>query len=121
MWSEHTASDGRVYYYNKITKQSSWTKPDDLKNPEEVQLVFWYFTKCFKNVIIICVLHSLIQLQKKAAVSRIWREYKTAEGRPYYYNTETKETTWTRPKEFEPVSSASASKGLSFFSLSTFG
>ncbi|VDD92162.1 unnamed protein product [Enterobius vermicularis] len=82
VWSEHTASDGRVYYYNKITKQSSWTKPDDLKNPEE----------------------------KKAAVSRIWREYKTAEGRPYYYNTETKETTWTRPKEFEPVSSASASK-----------
>ncbi|OZC11562.1 hypothetical protein X798_01420 [Onchocerca flexuosa] len=75
IWSEHTASDGRVYYYNKVTKQSSWQKPDELKTPEE----------------------------KKLAAAKLWREYKTPEGRPYYYNIETKETTWICPKDFDPA------------------
>lgn len=35
-WSEHLANDGRTYYYNKISKKSSWSKPDALKTPEEV-------------------------------------------------------------------------------------
>ncbi len=26
-WTEHTAPDGRKYYYNKALKQSSWEKP----------------------------------------------------------------------------------------------
>jgi len=34
-WTEHTHSDGRKYYYNKITKQSTWVKPDCLKAAEE--------------------------------------------------------------------------------------
>ncbi|VDK67880.1 unnamed protein product [Litomosoides sigmodontis] len=75
VWSEHIASDGRVYYYNKVTKQSSWQKPDELKTPEE----------------------------KKLAAAKLWREYKTPEGRPYYYNIETKETTWICPKDFDPA------------------
>lgn len=38
-WTEHKAPDGRTYYYNAATKQSSWTKPDQLKTPAEVILV----------------------------------------------------------------------------------
>ena len=30
-WSEHVASDGRVYYYNKLTKESTSTLPEELK------------------------------------------------------------------------------------------
>lgn len=33
-WSEHVAPDGRKYYYNAETKQSSWTKPPELLTPE---------------------------------------------------------------------------------------
>lgn len=29
-WTEHTAPDGRKYYYNAATKTSSWTKPPEL-------------------------------------------------------------------------------------------
>lgn len=36
-WSEHKAPDGRTYYYNSVTKQSSWQKPDQLKTPAEVR------------------------------------------------------------------------------------
>lgn len=36
IWTEHTSPDGRKYYFNSITKQSSWDKPDELKTSEEV-------------------------------------------------------------------------------------
>lgn len=35
-WTEHKAPDGRIYYYNTITKQSLWEKPDELKDAAEV-------------------------------------------------------------------------------------
>lgn len=35
-WSEHKSPDGRTYYYNSITKQSAWEKPDELKTNAEV-------------------------------------------------------------------------------------
>ena len=38
-WSEHKAPDGRTYYYNSITKQSHWEKPEALKTPAEVSLI----------------------------------------------------------------------------------
>ena len=34
-WTEHKAPDGRCYYYNAATKQSSWEKPEELKTPAE--------------------------------------------------------------------------------------
>jgi hypothetical protein len=31
----------------------------------------------------------------------VWKEYKTKEGKTYYYNSETKKTQWTRPPEMD--------------------
>ena len=31
VWSEHDNPEGRVYYYNKVTRQSVWDKPKDLE------------------------------------------------------------------------------------------
>ncbi|XP_011402836.2 PREDICTED: pre-mRNA-processing factor 40 homolog B-like [Amphimedon queenslandica] len=79
-WSMHNAPDGRTYYYNSETKQSSWQKPDELKTKAESLL-----SKC------------------------LWKEYKNDSGKIYYYNSETKESTWTLPKELEQLR-AEASK-----------
>lgn len=38
-WQEHTAGDGKRYYYNKKTRQSSWEKPVELMTPIEVSCV----------------------------------------------------------------------------------
>ncbi|CAB1346620.1 unnamed protein product [Coregonus sp. 'balchen'] len=74
LWTEHKSLDGKTYYYNTETKQSSWEKPDDLKSPAEQML-----SKC------------------------PWKEYKSDNGKAYYYNSQTKESRWTKPKELEDL------------------
>ncbi|WZZ63676.1 hypothetical protein YC2023_075046 [Brassica napus] len=71
-WMEHTSADGRKYYYNKQTKQSSWEKPLELMTPLE-----------------------------RADASTVWKEFTTAEGRKYYYNKVTKESKWTIPEDLK--------------------
>lgn len=36
LWSEARNAEGRVYYYNTITKATQWTKPEELMTPAEV-------------------------------------------------------------------------------------
>ncbi|KAL1534229.1 pre-mRNA-processing protein 40A-like [Salvia divinorum] len=71
-WQEYDAADGRRYYYNKSTKQSSWEKPLELMTPLE-----------------------------RADASSVWKEFTTPEGRKYYYNKETKQSKWTIPDELK--------------------
>lgn len=73
-WSEHKAPDGRTYYYNSVTKQSLWEKPDELKTPSELLL-----SQC------------------------PWKEYKSENGKVYYHNVNTKESRWTIPPELEEL------------------
>ncbi|GFO50262.1 pre-mRNA-processing factor 40-like protein a [Plakobranchus ocellatus] len=75
-WGEHKAPDGRVYYYNSVTKESSWEKPAELKTPQEKMLA-----QC------------------------PWKEYKSDAGKTYYHNSVTKESRWTKPKELEELES----------------
>uniref|UniRef100_A0AAQ5X731 Pre-mRNA-processing factor 40 homolog A n=1 Tax=Amphiprion ocellaris TaxID=80972 RepID=A0AAQ5X731_AMPOC len=77
LWTEHKSLDGKTYYYNTETKQSTWEKPDELKSPAEQML-----SKC------------------------PWKEYKSDTGKPYYYNSQTKESRWTKPKELEDLEAA---------------
>lgn len=35
-WQEHRTPDGRIYYYNAITKVTQWTKPEEIMTPAEV-------------------------------------------------------------------------------------
>jgi len=45
-WTEHVSPDGRKFYYNKNTKESTWEKPNMLKTQEELQCEWAeYFTK----------------------------------------------------------------------------
>jgi hypothetical protein len=30
-WKQYTAPDGRPYFYNKITKESKWVQPEEMK------------------------------------------------------------------------------------------
>jgi pre-mRNA-processing factor 40 len=37
LWSEARNAEGRVYYFNTITKATQWEKPEDLMSPAEVK------------------------------------------------------------------------------------
>jgi pre-mRNA-processing factor 40 len=37
LWQEARNADGRVYYYNTITKATQWNKPEELMTPVEVR------------------------------------------------------------------------------------
>lgn len=69
-WSEHKSPDGRTYYYNSVTKQSLWEKPDELKT-----------------------------LAEKLLSSCPWREYRSDTGKVYYSHVTTKESRWECPQE----------------------
>lgn len=73
-WTEHKAPDGRSYFYNAITKQSSWDKPELLMTPTE-------------------------RLQYNCP----WKEYRSDAGKIYYHNINTKESRWEAPPEFREM------------------
>ncbi|KAJ3034790.1 hypothetical protein HDV00_004652 [Rhizophlyctis rosea] len=93
-------SDGKIYYYNTVTNQSTWDKPDELKSPAE-----------------------------KALAACVWKEATAGDGRKYYYNaggdsslhvdyptfltspTETKATVWEMPREYEELYKATLPPG----------
>nr|XP_049463992.1 transcription elongation regulator 1 isoform X2 [Anopheles coluzzii] len=41
VWSEHTAPDGRMFYYNASKGESVWEKPQALRDLEKAKLTVW--------------------------------------------------------------------------------
>ncbi|KAK9369115.1 hypothetical protein V1509DRAFT_621173 [Lipomyces kononenkoae] len=72
IWQEHKTPDGRVYYYNAETRESSWTKPEALLTPKE-----------------------------RALAKIPWKEYETADGRKYWHNKDTSESVWQMPSAYQ--------------------
>ncbi|KAL8704385.1 MAG: hypothetical protein Q9201_002454 [Fulgogasparrea decipioides] len=71
VWSQ-AESNGRVYYYNTVTKATQWTKPEELMTPSE-----------------------------RALANQPWKQHASPEGRPYWYHSETKQTTWEMPEVYK--------------------
>ncbi|VVT49651.1 uncharacterized protein SAPINGB_P002375 [Magnusiomyces paraingens] len=74
VWQSHTSEDGRVYYYNSETAESSWEKPDELLTP----------------------------LERALAKSR-WKEYTAEGGSKYWYHEDTQESVWEIPDEIKKI------------------
>jgi len=98
-WSAFYDDDGQIYYYNTVTGESSWEAPDQEFNPPPEP-----------------------SQQEAAATgggeeeggggeagesseSSAWVAYHDDEGRTYYFNSETEETTWDKPAGFVEASS----------------
>lgn len=97
-WTAHKSPDGRTYYYNSVTKQSSWEKPDELKTPSE-----------------------------RLLSSCPWKEYQSDAGKTYYHNMTTKESRWEVPAELAEIkakilaeeAAANAAKAVAAMTSST--
>ncbi|CAH8595546.1 unnamed protein product [Heterobilharzia americana] len=69
-WVEHHSHDGRKYYYNTYTQQTTWEKPQELKTQRE-------------RILYNCP----------------WKEFKSENGKSYYFNENTKQSVWVKPQE----------------------
>ncbi|KAF7663194.1 hypothetical protein LDENG_00214820 [Lucifuga dentata] len=91
VWVEGKTEDGHIYYYNTLTGESQWEKPESFqgKSPDSTQLG-----------------------QNESSSGTVWTEAVSPDGYTYYYNTETGESSWERPVDFPPLEeSRSGSNG----------
>ena len=77
IWQEARTPEGKVYYYNTLTKVTQWDKPVELQTPQERNLA-----------------------------GLPWKESTAPDGRKYYYHAQTKETTWSMPEEYRTALAA---------------
>lgn len=80
-WQVCRTPTGVEYYYNKLTRVTTYNKPDELKSEAERALK-------------VCVLLFNIITQ-----SCPWKEYKTNQGRTYWHNQITQVSVWEEPEE----------------------
>ncbi|RCI15649.1 hypothetical protein L249_3586 [Ophiocordyceps polyrhachis-furcata BCC 54312] len=95
-WKEHFTPNGRAYYYNSVTKATQWSKPEDLMSHAEVCSFHWValhpsFDSDF------CFSPS----SQRALINQPWKEYTAEGGRKYWYNIETKQSSWEMPEAFK--------------------
>ena len=77
-WEEHTAPDGRTYYYHAATKRSSWDKPPEMKTAGEAACAWKEYTSA------------------------------DGSGKKYYFNTQTKKSVWEMPENLKKIKEAAA-------------
>lgn len=79
-WKEAKDKSGRTYYYNTVTKETRWKKPEEQKEKTVGQ-----------------------EASKLTTKGGEWSSAKTADGKTYYYNKLTKESRWTKPAELQTI------------------
>lgn len=86
VWYKYVAPDGRNYYYNVLTKQSTWQKPEAFDEVEQGR-----DAKRFKK----------IEPKPHVVLELIngWHLVICETGQRFYYNAESVESSWTLPDE----------------------
>ncbi|KAM3584984.1 uncharacterized protein V6R79_004394 [Siganus canaliculatus] len=87
VWVEGQTDDGNIYYYNTVTGESQWEKPESFQGGSSA------FTQ---------------PAQTESSADYPWMEAVSPEGYTYYYNKETGESIWEKPADF-PSNEASES------------
>eukprot|EP00912_Choanoflagellata_sp_UC4_P000651 UC4_evm3s403 len=96
-WSKHSAPNGKTYYFNKALNVSQYKKPEITVEHES--------NKVFQSK---ALARRSSRKQGKSvtfadALPKGWEEYKTKEGKSYYHNSITQESTYDKPGATRPV------------------
>lgn len=104
VWSEHFTKEGRVYYYNRNTKQSSWEKPADFDGESASAATAGAATRegAAKQIGSGSASTATSDAKKQPKGDVEWEElWDPKNERPYYYNRATRKTQWLRPENVE--------------------
>uniref|UniRef100_A0A8C9T0Y6 WW domain binding protein 4 n=1 Tax=Scleropages formosus TaxID=113540 RepID=A0A8C9T0Y6_SCLFO len=89
-WVKGVTDDGFTYYYNTLSGESQWDKPEGFKEGKK---------KSREK-----------QGGSKYSKGSPWMEALSPDGYTYYYNTETGESSWEKPADYVPQVAGSSSE-----------
>lgn len=87
IWVENQTAEGKAYYYNMRTRETRWDRPDGVQVLRQGEVEVTNKSAAIGSA----------ASQRPLEVAA-WTEYHNAEGKPYYHNSKTNETTWEKPK-----------------------
>ena len=125
-WLEHKSPDGKVYYSNPITNETTWQRPANVLVRQGPAFVPPTSQQPQATP---AAVPAAAPAAAPAAPPRlpfpggggallvptkVWSEHKNSEGKIYFYNKITLQSVWEKPKDFDlvlpmPVALASAS------------
>ena len=91
--------DGKIYYYNNSSGQSTWEAPDKFNPPPEPESE----KDAIGGVGLEISETGEDREEKVSTKAGPWVAYQDEEGREYYFNTLTQETTWDKPANLESL------------------
>lgn len=100
-WSEHSDDHGRVYFFNQVTQESSWSHPMDSVFREIVEVVKALRAEkpAATAVRRAEVLQAHLQLVQQRAMSQLegWSGPYPSDAGQYYYHNSLNVSTWDNP------------------------
>ena len=107
-WTQHTAQDGRTFYYNTRTQQSSWEPPAGFGAAADEWTecaaadgrVFYYCERTGERQWTLPAgarVAAAAPPPAPAALPDGWSAHTNADGSTYYYNSYTGESSWDPP------------------------
>ena len=119
-WIEHKSPEGKAYYSNPITHETTWQRPANVlvrPGPPFVTPTSQAFTPTSQP----SSPSTPPQLPFPQTTggtllvpTKVWSEHKNSEGKVYFYNKITLQSVWEKPKDFDlilPMPVAMASTG----------
>ncbi|KAA3677206.1 transcription elongation regulator 1 [Paragonimus westermani] len=94
IWVENLTAEGKSYYYNMRTRETRWDRPDGVAVVRQGEVEG---APKPANTTPTSVPVTAGGSSKPPEVA-VWSEYHNPEGKAYYYNSKTGETTWEKPK-----------------------
>ncbi|EME26381.1 pre-mRNA-processing factor 4 [Galdieria sulphuraria] len=93
VWYELETADGRKYYFNQLNNETRWEPPPG------ASIVKGQEDKRAKTPVSATSVGSVSSSEPKnnENMSRTWKEYKTKDGRTYFFNPATGESRWEKP------------------------
>ena len=119
-WIEHKSPDGKAYYSNPITHETTWQRPTNVlvrPGPPFVTPTSQPFVPISQPSSSSTPPQLPFPQTSSGAMlvpTKVWSEHKNSEGKVYYYNKITLQSVWEKPKDFDlilPMPVAMASTG----------
>ncbi|CAH8542609.1 unnamed protein product [Dicrocoelium dendriticum] len=94
IWVENLTAEGKPYYYNMRTRETRWDKPEGVTIVRQGEVEGTSKPVVSQST---SSAPSATSLLKPPEVA-LWTEYRNPEGKAYYHNSKSGETTWEKPK-----------------------